>query len=238
MLYPTHKRYGQAYAFLGIPVMILLGYFPKLDLSLGLGVAVGDAIVVFLYMFVAYKGSLFGAEFPDIDSPGSIPARKHYFLSKLFRFFKVKHRGKFSHDFASLGILFGGIYLFVDMGLGELANMFLVDGVGNSELTPLVALLSEEGLVLNLIKTYILFTLIGAYSHLIADATTKQGVWLFWTLKIKFIPERLIKMQIFGYQPFKYSFRTGSGWEDFNRYVMTVVLALGIVATLLVVVVY
>lgn len=232
MLYPTHKRYGQAYAFLGIPVMIGLGYFPTVDLSNGIGSSLGNILVVLLYIFIAYKGSLFGAEFPDIDSPGSIPARKHFILQKIFKFFKVKHRGKFSHDFTSLAILFGSLYLLVDKGLGLIMEMFLLSGVGNSELTPLIALLSSDGLILSLIKTYIIFVWIGAYSHLIADATTKQGVWFLWRFRIHIIPVFITKWGIGSWRPFKRAFLTGSKWEDLNRYIMTVVLILGIVFTL------
>lgn len=158
-----------------------------------------------------------------LDSPGSIPARKHYFLQKLFKYGGVKHRGKFSHDFASLGLLFGGMYLFVDSMFGNLMSFILSRGLGNSELTPLFALLSSDGLVLGLLKVYILFTLIGSYSHLIADASTKQGVWLFWTFKIHVIPIWITKIRIGGEQPFSKIFNTGTGWEMFNRKAMTYV---------------
>lgn len=65
MLYPTHKKYGQVYGFLAIPLAAGLGLIPVVNLSDSTGKILGDIIVVFLYMLVAYRGSLFGAEFPD-----------------------------------------------------------------------------------------------------------------------------------------------------------------------------
>jgi hypothetical protein len=223
MLYPTHKKYGQVYGFLAIPAVASFGMIPYIQLGDNVGKMLGDIIVVILYMIVAYRGALFGAEFPDIDSPGSIPARKHYLLKQTFRAFRVKHRGKFSHDFASIGILFGGIYIVVDKMFGNIMQYVLEQGVGNSELMPLIALLSSEGLVLSLLKIYILFTWIGAYSHLIADASTKEGVWFLWRFKIHVIPVWITRIKIGGNQPFRQIFNTGTGWEMFNRKAMTYV---------------
>src|SRR5699024_3885995 len=59
------------------------------------------------------RGALFGAEFPDIDSPTSIPRQKHKVIGRIFDIFGVKHRGKYSHDFLSIGLTFAGIYFLV-----------------------------------------------------------------------------------------------------------------------------
>ena len=78
-------------------------------------------------------GALFGSEFPDCDSyggkmangevkKGSIPSQKHPLISKIFRTFGVKHRGKFSHDYASLALFFGIIWLGQRYGLSFLQN--------------------------------------------------------------------------------------------------------------------
>lgn len=70
---------------------------------------------------IGMMGALFGSRFPDIDSPSSIPARRHPIIQKIFVAFGVKHRGKFSHDFASIGIFFGVIYFIIK----NLGNKFI-----------------------------------------------------------------------------------------------------------------
>lgn len=226
MLYPTHKRYGQVFGLASIPLAVHMGMIPSVNLQDDVGKVIGDFIVVMMYVMVAYRGALFGAEFPDIDSPGSIPARKHFIIQKWFRLFGVKHRGKFSHDFVSLGLLFLGIYFGLEYGMGALMQWLLDRGLGNSELTPLVALLTSEGLLLELMKVYVLFILVGAYSHLIADASTKEGVWFLWKIRIHIVPVFITRWRIGGWQPFKNAFRTGSSWEDFNWKLMTGLLPL------------
>lgn len=226
MLYPTHKRYGQVFGLTGIAIGASLGLLPVVNISEmnSLGEMSGEIIVSGLFMYACYQGALFGAEFPDIDSPGSIPARKHYFIRQLFKAFQVNHRGKFSHDFISLLILFGGIYLSLLLGLGPIMEGLLYAGVGNSELTPLIALFSNGGLLLNLALSYTVFALIGAYSHLIADASTKQGVWLFWSIKIHIVPVFITKWSFGGKKPFEKIFNTGTGWEMLNRNLYTYIL--------------
>ena len=108
---------------------------------------------------------------------------------------------------------FGGLYLFLDFVVGPFMRSLLENGVGNAELTPLVALLSSGGLLLKLAKCYVVFSLIGAYSHLIADASTKQGVWLFWKIKIHIVPVFITKWEFGGKKPFERVFNTGTGWE-------------------------
>lgn len=100
-------------------------------------------------------------------------------------------------------------------------GMILKNGVGNSDVTPLIALLSGDGLLLSLAKTYVVFSLVGAYSHLIADASTKQGVWLLWSIKIHIVPVFITRIKIGGQEPFSDIFNTGTGWEMLNRNAMT-----------------
>lgn len=236
MLYPTHHRYGQVYGFGGAAIGAGLGLLPVINLSQATSFSglIGDIIIALLFVYVCYRGSVFGSEFPDIDSPGSIPARKHYLIQKIFKLFKVKHRGKFSHDFTSLLIVFGSIYLFLELVVGPGMKGLLALGVGNSELTPLIALLSSGGLLLRLFEVYIIFTLIGAYSHLIADASTKQGVWIFWSIKVHIVPVFITRIEIGGRKPFEQIFNTGTGWELLNRNAMTYVfLPVSIVCCLL-----
>lgn len=54
-----------------------------------------------LCTLLCISGGLFGAEFPDIDSPSSIPRRHHPIIGILFTTFGVQHRGKFSHSILS-----------------------------------------------------------------------------------------------------------------------------------------
>lgn len=224
MLYPTHKKYGQMFGLVGIGVGASMGLMPSVEVvDSGFVEIMGDTLVVLMYAMVAYRASLFGAEFPDIDSPGSIPSQRHPVLQKLFKMFGVKHRGKFSHDFGSLLIFFGMIYLFVDMFLGSMMTDYLNSGVGNAELTPLVYLLSGEGILLSLVKVYVVFTLIGAYSHLVADASTKQGVWILWSIPVHIVPVFITKLEIGGNRPFAKIFNTGTGWEMLNRKALTYV---------------
>lgn len=229
MLHPTHHRYGQVFGFGGAAVAATLGYIPTVDLTGNFAGATGSALVALLFILVCYHASVFGSEYPDIDSPGSIPARKHFFLQKMFKLFKVKHRGKYSHDFISLLLTFGSIYLFLSFVFGPIMHQLLLSGVGDKQLTPLVALLSsdlstgEDGLLLQLLKCYALFALIGSYSHLIADASTKQGVWLLWSIKIHIVPVFITKIKIGGEEPFREIFNTGTGWEMLNRNALTYV---------------
>lgn len=235
MLYPTHHRYGQVYGLVGASIGAGIGLLPVINFSQATTISglLGEILVALMFVMACYRGSVFGAEFPDIDSPGSIPARKHFFLQKLFRFFKIKHRGKFSHDFTSLLIVFGSIYLLLDLFLGPSMKGLLALGVGDSNLTPLIALLSSGGLLLSLLKTYVVFVLVGAYSHLLADASTKQGVWLFWRFRIHIVPVFITKIEIGGNKPFAQIFNTGTGWEMFNRKLMGYIfLPLSIIACL------
>lgn len=215
MLYPTHQRYGQVFGLGGAAIGASLGLLPVVALSdfNSFSELIIEVFVVLLYVYVCYSGSVFGSEFPDIDSPGSIPARKHFFIQKLFKLFQVKHRGKFSHDFTSLFLLFGSLYLVVHLLFAPLMSGLLSLGVSNSDLMPLIALLSTDGLLSNLLEVYIIFTLLGAYSHLIADASTKQGVWIFWSLKVHIVPVFITRITIGGKQPFSQIFNTGTGWE-------------------------
>lgn len=223
MLYPTHQKYGQVYGLVGASVGATMGLIPSVDYGNGFGNMAGSLIMSVLYVAVCYKASIFGSEFPDIDSPGSIPARKHDLIQKLFKLFHVKHRGKFSHDFASLLIVFGSLYFILELLVGPSMSYILSQGVGNSEITPFIALLSSGGFLLSLAKTYVVFCLVGAYSHLIADASTKQGVWLFWSIKIHIVPVFITRIRIGDKTPFSTIFNTGTGWEMLNRNAMTYV---------------
>jgi membrane-bound metal-dependent hydrolase YbcI (DUF457 family) len=207
MLYDTHKRYGQVAGIAMMPVAASLGV---LELDLGMVNGVESSLMnigaLLFYGVVALMASMFGAEFPDLDSPGSKPAQKHKILAFLFRTLGVKHRGKFSHDFVSQTILWGLIYtglLFVEVSL---------------------ATTSVELFVLSLAKVYVFFTFVGVLSHLFADAMTVDGVWFLWVFKIRFMPVFIRKVGIGSFRPFKTWFTTGSAWNDINYKFMTLLI--------------
>lgn len=219
MLYDTHKRYGQVFGMLALPVAAKAG---MIDFSITEGMS-GDIgqvamnVMVFVaYIVVALKASMFGAEFPDLDSPGSTPSKHHPILSKLFKLAGVKHRGKFSHDFGSQLLLWGSIY-------------GVVSFVAMSATTPI------ELAVMSFVKLYVAFTFVGVVSHLFADALTVDGVWVLWSVKIRFMPVFLRKINVFGWKPCKTWFTTASAWNGANYQLMTLgvyVSAVYVVATM------
>lgn len=102
MLFPTHRRAG---IFLGlafsIAIVVNMYNFTLTKTIFGLVVAI----------ILAMSGAVFGAEFPDIDSPGSIPRRHHPLWGMVFDFFHVHHRGKFSHSLLSQTLFWGTIII-------------------------------------------------------------------------------------------------------------------------------
>ena len=149
-------RFRQGFGLTGIAVGASFGLLPVVNVSSmnSFSEVSSEIFVSFLFFYVCYLGSLFGAEYPDIDSPGSIPARKHYFIRRLFKLFQVKHRGVYSHDFISLLMTFGGLYLFLDFVVGPFMRSLLENGVGNAELTPLVALFRLLSLLIKTITSF------------------------------------------------------------------------------------
>lgn len=244
MLYNTHQRFGLLSSLMGIPFFIYLGIIPVLSLSLRFS----DFILVSLLLLVSLLSASFGAEFPDCDSyggiikegsrkgevkKGSIPSQKHPFISKIFKFFNVKHRGKFSHDYVSLFFFFGSIFLLQRYGLlflqkllpnmlvgmifnilsllillwisreiaikylfnkkirnrnknmyllilgGTFIFLFLITlSIGYSTLNIFSGVNAYKTAVFcrGILNIFVLFTWIGAYSHLFADMITNEGV--------------------------------------------------------------
>ena len=110
MLYPTHQRFGILWGLVALPIGVFLGLIPILSFDM----SSTEMIMVIICGFIGMRGSLFGAEFPDIDSPSSIPRKKHPLIGSIFDACGVKHRGIYSHDFVSIGLTFGTIYLIVN----------------------------------------------------------------------------------------------------------------------------
>lgn len=154
MLYKTHQRYGLFSGIIGIPLLVSLGMIPIITKDMRFT----DAVMVMFMVVYAILYALFGSEFPDCDSyggkmengemkKGSIPSQKHPLISKIFRLCGVKHRGKFSHDYASILGFFSLLYFLQYIAIKTL-NKLLV-GV-NSSTVALVIQLIAILLIINL----------------------------------------------------------------------------------------
>lgn len=288
MLYPTHQKYGILFGILMIPLSIFLGFIPTLTFDM----RAMDIIIILCACYMGMSGALFGARFPDIDSASSIPARRHPLIRKIFIMFNIKHRGKYSHDYMTIGLTFILLYLIMAFGGVKLLNILaagntianygtylagilflylvgedLVDflqwianklknrkmwaildakrqlfSIGSVILLFLClfvggvispkALINGQDLATTLtiatlivvsFKIYILFAWAGAYSHLFADMTTKEGVYFFTK---KLAPAKVIlkfkKIPLIGSLLVPTNFTTNSGWEDFNAMVISI----------------
>lgn len=109
MLYPTHKRFGVLWGLLAFPLGVLIGLVPVISSKMT-GI---EFFMVIMSSYVGMRGALFGARFPDIDSHTSRPRKMHPIIGRVFDAFGVKHRGKYSHDFFSIGLTFVVLYFIV-----------------------------------------------------------------------------------------------------------------------------
>jgi len=287
MLYPTHRRFGILWGLIAIPIGVVLGLIPIMSVDM----SASDMFMVILCGFIGMRGAMFGAEFPDIDSPSSIPRKKHKMIGRIFDLCGVKHRGKYSHDFFSIGLTFGLIYFITNIvgerwihsivegnqflgSLAYLSMLVFVWVIANTlvdfilriaNLTknkrmwaivnkrrlqynmlftvPVVLVLSFMGVfnfgnvignvnvgqsvasamvLITSFKIFIVFTLVGAYSHLFADMLTKSGVSIFF---IRMTPMGVIskvrKIPVFGKILVPLEPRTGGRWENLVRHVVT-----------------
>lgn len=107
MLYKTHLKFAQLFGVAGLTTAFSSALMPTFDW----GYSMSDNILVGTLIVMGYSASTFGGEFPDIDSATSVPARRYPTLRKIFTLFGVNHRGKFSHDYISLAILFGSLLI-------------------------------------------------------------------------------------------------------------------------------
>jgi len=123
MLYPTHKRFGILWGLVAIPIGVILGLIPIISFKM----SSSEMLMIVLCGVVGMRGALFGAEFPDIDSPTSIPRQKHKIIGRIFDLCGVKHRGKYSHDYLSIGLTFVIIYFLVHI-TGERFVQAIVEG--------------------------------------------------------------------------------------------------------------
>lgn len=103
MLYKTHKKFGYVFGYIALILSFINGWLVSVNQVRGFH----NQVMVFLLVYTAIRGSVFGASFPDIDSKGSVPARHYPFLRRVFKAFNIKHRGHVSHDYVSITIIFG-----------------------------------------------------------------------------------------------------------------------------------
>lgn len=129
MLYPTHQRFGILWGLLSFPLGVTVGTVPVI----AMGMPANDLFMLIVCLYIGMRGALFGAEFPDIDSKSSIPRKKHPLIGRIFDATGVKHRGKYSHDFLSIGLTFGIMYILVavvgDHFINEVATGNTIAGV-------------------------------------------------------------------------------------------------------------
>lgn len=289
MLYPTHKRMGILWGLLAFPLGVFLGLVPVISVKM----TGTELFMVIMCSYLGMQGALFGARFPDIDSHTSRPRKMHPVIGKIFDAFGVKHRGKYSHDFFSIGLTFGIIYFLIAI----IGDRFVQSVAGGSTFLGVVAYLSfvifiwvmamssvdvllwfanltknrrmwakvnakrmfygviigiplflilwvsgvyspldiiggidktraimNAMLLITSFKVYIIFTLVGAYSHLFADMLTKTGVSIFF---IRISPmgtvNKVRKIPVIGPIIVPLDPKTGGAWEDLVSKIVTVV---------------
>lgn len=158
MLFPTHKRAGIAFGAASSLAIIGAGIYANQmsDKDLVLNTAVCTLLII--------KGGMFGAEFPDCDSPRSLPTQHYPWINYIFRLCHVNHRGKFSHSILSATLFWSALAVLMsslvmigskDGNLVLLVQMFIVlqlatiikeillllDGLFNSKVMQLIGLL-------------------------------------------------------------------------------------------------
>lgn len=69
-------------------------------------------------------GSIWGCEFPDIDSPKSIPRRHHPIIGIFFELFNIEHRGKFSHSILSETLFWFAVWFLAIIGITFIDNQY------------------------------------------------------------------------------------------------------------------
>ena len=200
MMYETHQQVGKNFYLVSIPFMIQFGVFPNIIELIQEGASAGDivtaGVTLVAGLYVGYKGSQFGAGFPDLDLKGSVPDKKNPLLGKIIRGCGATHRGKFSHSLDSQTIFWFIIYMLGIHGLNRLSL---------NDLGVISNWLAFDGFINNLLKIWVISAYVGVVSHLFADLPTGGGIRIFSF-------QKPIKMK------WKF-FRTGndSTWERFYR---------------------
>ena len=135
MLYPTHRRLGIQFGEGLAVIAISSGMFSALSFK--------SFPLILLGIGLSISGALLGAEFPDIDSPRSIPAQRHPLWRFFFQLFHVHHRGKFSHSILSQTLFWFGIWVLMILFMQDkifnvssndqslIIKLFLIVALGN-----------------------------------------------------------------------------------------------------------
>lgn len=110
MLYKTHKKFGYTFGFVALILSFINGWMVAFNQVGGFY----NKVMVFILVYTAIRGAVFGSGFPDIDSPGSVPARHYPFLRRVFKVLNIKHRGKVSHDYITVTLIFIAVYFGVN----------------------------------------------------------------------------------------------------------------------------
>ena len=171
MMYKTHVKVGQTLYMLSLPLMSQAGLMPSIAQG-ELSTMTTSAITLGVSAVVGFHGATWGSGFPDIDHPTSTPAKRNPVLSSIFKAFKVKHRGRYSHSVDMVTLTFVAVMILVRALMGNIGGIAETFG--------------------NIASVWLLAAYIGAIAHLFADSLTKQGVRvLFFMPHVKLVLTKL-----------------------------------------------
>ena len=178
MLYRTHKAGGT------------LGMLVAFEVARQHGLLLPN-VNEFVQLLIMYPAASWGATAPDLDHHwGSVKEKTPFNLlvHKILHLSKPTHRSWQTHSILVTGGFCALLYALVMLG-----DTYF--GVG--------ALGSFDWVILRLV---VMGVLVGIASHLILDAMSTAGIWIYPGLKLRFVPKTSF-------------FATGSGWETFVYYV-------------------
>lgn len=214
MTYKTHARMGNV--FYGLTVLVcswfgLVYTLPELS-KMGLDM-VKFAFLTALALFLAYQGNRIGAEFPDYDQKGSIPARRSVFTRFQHKFvtgfLRQGHRAPITHSLD--GFLYATlIRYFIYMGLYsviiKLLTVYAKLSLSKEVITTITVWYGA------IVVSHLIGFIFGCLSHWFADMLTQDGVYILSFVPIKFniVPDNF---GIFSWRPFRGKFVTGKKWE-------------------------
>ncbi|HEO2443529.1 MULTISPECIES: metal-dependent hydrolase [Bacillus amyloliquefaciens group] len=243
MMYPTHKKLGYAFGLAGIPIVSAIStseFAQNNNLLPAFGIdtlELSNPFSIIYYALIvctALWASLYGAGFPDIDSPGSIPANANIInkgLSYIYRITGVHHRGKFSHGVDSLTIVFLITYCFITFLIPTAMTGLLTDDSLSNNMYLFMLNFGKGGAFISLAQIFVIFSWIGAMSHMFGDMSTREGVYLSGVAaliannrtKVKIVPTFIIKP--FGnFVDTSQWFSTDSNWEISFRQAVNIVI--------------
>lgn len=177
MMYRTHKAGGA------------LGMLITFEIARQKGLLAPD-LNEFVQLAIMYPAASWGSIAPDLDHHWNSVKEKTPFnlaVHKILHLTKPRHRSWQTHSILVTGGLCALAYSLIALGDTYLG----VGGMG-----------SLDWLILRLVMTGVIA---GVVSHLILDAMSTAGIWIYPGLKMRFVPRSSF-------------FATGSGWETFIYY--------------------